>query len=54
MQPPRDYAPKVPGGILSKGYGLAETEESKDQPDTANTEPSDSIDEDDDPTSKVI
>ena len=54
VQPPRDYAPKVPGGILSEDYGLAENEESKDQPDTANTEPSDSIDEDDDPTSKVI
>jgi uncharacterized membrane-anchored protein YhcB (DUF1043 family) len=54
VQPPRDYAPKVPGGILSEDYGLAENEESKDQPDTANPEPSDNIDEDDDPTSKVI
>lgn len=26
VQAPRDYAPKVPGGILSEGYGLADTE----------------------------
>ncbi|MFL2530620.1 MAG: YhcB family protein [Porticoccaceae bacterium] len=54
VQPPRDYAPKVPGGILSEDYGFAENEEGKAQPDTVSSEITDSDDEDDDPTSKVI
>ncbi|MDA9569906.1 DUF1043 family protein [Porticoccaceae bacterium] len=54
VQPPRDYAPKVPGGILSEDYGLGNNEETKAQPDTAEENLSDSEAEDDDPTSKVI
>jgi uncharacterized membrane-anchored protein YhcB (DUF1043 family) len=54
VQPPRDYAPKVPGGILSEDYGLGENEEAKAQSDTADEKLSDSEAEDDDPTSKVI
>lgn len=53
VRPPRDYAPKVPGGILSEDYGLAENEDGKAQPDSVNTEVTESED-DDDPTSKVI
>ena len=54
VQPPRDYAPKVPGGILSEDYGLGENEETKAQLDTTAENVSDSEDENDDPTSKVI
>lgn len=53
VQPPRDYAPKAPGGILSEDYGLGENEEIKTQSDNANENVSASED-DDDPTSKVI
>ena len=53
VQPPRDYAPKVPGGILSENYGLGENEETKAELDIAAENISDSED-DDDPTSKVI
>jgi hypothetical protein len=52
IQPPRDYAPKVPGGILSEDYGLNDNDLSKDHPDAANN--GDSEDEDDsDPTHNV-
>ena len=52
IHPPRDYAPKVPGGILSEEYGLDDNDLSKGQPDAANT--SDDEDEDDsDPTHNV-
>lgn len=54
VQPPRDYAPKVPGGILSEDYGLAENEETKAQPDSESADLNDNEDDDDDPTSKVI
>ena len=54
VQPPRDYAPKVPGGILSEDYGFAENEEGKARPDVVNSEITESDDEDEDPTSKVI
>ena len=54
VQPPRDYAPKVPGGILSENYGLAENEDNKAQPDTESADLNDNDDDDDDPTSKVI
>ena len=43
IQPPRDYAPKVPGGILSEDYGLNDSDLSKGQPSAAN-----SVDEDED------
>ena len=52
IQPPRDYAPKVPGGILSEEYGLDENDLSKGHPDAANS--GDKPDEDDsDPTHNV-
>ena len=40
VQAPRDYAPKVPGGVLSEEYGLTEAENDDDaiienQPETA-------------------
>ena len=54
IQPPRDYAPKVPGGILSEDWGLAENEDNKAQPDTESADLNDNDDDDDDPTSKVI
>jgi uncharacterized membrane-anchored protein YhcB (DUF1043 family) len=52
VQPPRDYAPKVPGGILSEDYGLADKEDGKNQLDGLNADETDS--DEDDPTSKVI
>jgi len=52
VQPPRDYAPKVAGGILSEDYGLADDEANKTQPDIEDTNAV--ADEDEDPTSKVI
>ncbi|MGV6806678.1 MAG: YhcB family protein [bacterium] len=48
-QPPKDYAPKVPGGVLSETYGLEE--ETPAQP--AQEEGSDEVSDDDDPTLKV-
>ena len=54
VQPPRDYAPKVPGGILSEDYGLAENEDDKAQLDTENSDINDIEDDDEDPTRKVI
>jgi len=52
IQPPRDYAPKVPGGILSEEYGLDENDLSKGHPDAANS--AEKQDEDDsDPTHNV-
>ena len=54
VQPPRDYAPKVPGGILSEDYGLAENEDDKAQLDTENSDLNDIEDDDEDPTRKVI
>jgi len=51
VQPPRDYAPKFPGGILSEDYGLDENENSKKSSDASDENVTDS---DDDPTSKVI
>ncbi|MDG1447936.1 MAG: DUF1043 family protein [Porticoccaceae bacterium] len=59
IQPPRDYAPKVPGGILSEDYGLDDNDQSKGQPSAANSldengSDKNSIDEDDsDPTHNV-
>lgn len=52
LEVPRDYAPSVPGGVLSEGYGLGETDQSKEQPDVA----ANNVDEDDeeaDPTQSV-
>jgi len=50
--PPKDYAPKVPGGVLSEDYGLKE-----ENPTAPNTSDSVAIDDDeeldDDPTLKV-
>ena len=30
LQPPRDYAPKVPGGVLSEDYGFSDNDDDKD------------------------
>ena len=52
LEVPRDYAPSVPGGVLSEGYGLSENDQSKEQPDVA----ANSVDENDeeaDPTQSV-
>ena len=54
-EPPKDYAPKVPGGILSEEYGLKEdtaapgTTKIDIAPDTADT----LADDEEDPTLKV-
>jgi len=52
VQPPRDYAPKAPGGILSEDYGLGDKEGSETEPEIANAEIGE--DDDSDPTNKVI
>ena len=52
IQPPRDYAPKVPGGILSEGYGLDDNDLSKGHPNAANSA-EDEQEDDSDPTHKV-
>ena len=54
VQPPRDYAPKVPGGILSEDYGLGDNEAKKASPDRPEVDPEAVDEEDEDPTSKVI
>ena len=53
IQPPRDYAPKVPGGILSEEYGLDDNDLSKDHPDAANGPGDIEDDENSDPTLNV-
>ena len=53
IQPPRDYAPKVPGGILSEEYGLDDNDLSKDHPDAANGPGDVEDDENSDPTLNV-
>lgn len=51
IEPPKDYAPKVPGGILSEEYGLDDNDLSKDHPDAANGD--NELADDDDPTQNV-
>ena len=55
LEAPRDYAPSVPGGILSEGYGLDENEQSKEPPASAanNTVALDEDDDEADPTQSV-
>ena len=53
IQPPRDYAPKVPGGILSEGYGLDDNDLSKGHPNAANSAQEDEDEDDSDPTHNV-
>ena len=53
IQPPRDYAPKVPGGILSEDYGLNDNDLSKGQPSAANSDDSEEDEDDSDPTHNV-
>ena len=52
VEVPRDYAPKVPGGVLSEGYGLTDAEIDSDSdlliPNTAHTPDTES-----DPTENV-
>lgn len=56
-EPPKDYAPKVPGGVLSEDYGLADEETTSTAPVSnraANIDyAAESDDLDDDPTLKV-
>lgn len=54
-EPPRDYAPKVPGGILSEHYGLEPSLASRTtQPGVTDTHKTEAgNDEEDDPTLKV-
>jgi uncharacterized membrane-anchored protein YhcB (DUF1043 family) len=52
IKPPRDYAPKVPGGILSEGYGLDDNDLSKGHPNAANSA-GDEQEDDSDPTHNV-
>jgi uncharacterized protein len=52
IEVPRDYAPSVPGGILSEGYGLSENDQNKEQPDSA-ANSADLDDEEADPTQSV-
>ncbi|MBT5388245.1 MAG: DUF1043 family protein [Porticoccaceae bacterium] len=51
IEPPRDYAPKVPGGILSEEYGLDDNDLSKGHPNAANSAEED--EDDSDPTHNV-
>lgn len=53
-EPPKDYAPKVPGGILSEEYGLKDdnSQANKTGP-TITGETESLVDDDDDPTLKV-
>jgi len=53
LEVPRDYAPSVPGGILSEGYGLGENDQNKEQPDVAANSAEGDDDEDADPTQSV-
>jgi uncharacterized membrane-anchored protein YhcB (DUF1043 family) len=54
VQPPRDYAPKVPGGILSEDYGLGENEAKKTSPEHPEANPEANGGDNEDPTNKVI
>lgn len=53
--PPKDYAPKVPGGVLSEDYGLKDEEPTAPNPQGAanTTAETDEKDLDSDPTLKV-
>ncbi len=52
IEAPRDYAPSVPGGILSEGYGLSENDQAMEQSESAaNTIAAD--EEEADPTQSV-
>jgi len=54
VQPPRDYAPKVPGGILSEDYGLSKSTENNPQPETTGEDLDTTDDVIDDPTNRVL
>lgn len=56
LEPPRDYAPKVPGGVLSEDYGLSDNEDGKEEyENNADSADRDYTDTDDtDPTDKVV
>lgn len=54
LRPPKDYAPKVPGGILSEEYGLKETKVATNvQPAAHSGSDYASEDADDDPTLNI-
>jgi uncharacterized membrane-anchored protein YhcB (DUF1043 family) len=53
-EPPKDYAPSVPGGVLSESYGLTDLNHSKTQPLTVPPAATPDNDrEDDDPTLRI-
>lgn len=47
LEPPRDYAPKVPGGVLSEDYGLSDNDDEKDElqdiTDSGDSDPTDKV-----------
>ena len=49
IQPPRDYAPKVPGGVLSEDYGLND----EGAVDGEDNEDDGTLEDDGDPTQKI-
>ncbi len=51
IKPPKDYAPKVPGGVLNEKYGLDETKDSINNP--ANSDSPYVTESDDDPTLNI-
>ena len=51
IQPPKDYAPKVPGGVLSEEYGLKEAVNPVDNP--AISDSAYVAENDDDPTLNI-
>jgi len=55
-EPPKDYAPSVPGGVLSESYGLTDLNSdgtTRGLFSTSDSKESDRSDEDDDPTLRV-
>jgi len=53
-EPPKDYAPKVPGGILSEEYGLKDDQSQANKTGPSITRETENlIDDDEDPTLKV-
>jgi hypothetical protein len=51
VQPPKDYAPKVPGGVLSEEYGLKEAVKPVSNPATSDS--AYMAENDDDPTLNI-
>ena len=62
LEPPRDYAPKVPGGVLSEDYGLSDNDDGSDDQNESkssaevneNSDLDDFDSTDTDPTDRVV